>query len=813
MDGPGTDLAKPRRRPTSHFGPTDRPLHLEGSWIWAPLRADWLVRKPEELVRQQFIYRLQSQWGFSLDQMRQEVKTQAGRSASKADIIVAESVQAAKENRGWKIVVETKAENVTIKPEDYAQGESYARAIGAEFLVMHNHKETSFCRLVPGAPGERIEITGIPGPGDFDDARRLQEIRTATKAFTRDEFQRLLYDCHCILRDNHKMDPGAAFDEISRILFIKMAFERQGNSEVFTTERLREHARISLLDQDDPTVLNQMFDVTKKFYKADKLFSDADDIKVSLPTFKRIVKKLEKFNLSDTGDDIKGIAFEKFLGQTFRGELGQFFTPRPIVDFMVDMLAPVEGDLICDPACGTGGFLIKAFESIRAEIEADVQRRKIRMANELEQRAVAENWDEDDLVDELEKLHAELNRSIDVSNSGSRAYALAHRCIFGMDAEPRAARTSKMNMIMHGDGHGGLYYRDGLLDFGGVFEGRFDVVITNPPFGASVGRDQIVGSTEQTSIDDDFDRIRDCKRAYGDEYEHAHARLLEALRNRRPILELFEIGRDPIAGEMGRSKVRPNRSTEVLFIERCIRLLKPGGRMAIVVPDGVLNNPSLGWLRSYVEGRARLLAVISLPQEVFTSSKATVKTSILFLQRFSLEDEKAWKEACSRGQGQAEAEAGDQRAEVAELHSRADKYDRDDLLPIFDEIKRAESRRPVNQAEVGRAKKKLRELLTADDRMAQRRLRDEANRRAREVDSAVEQRQRELARTYFSYEVFMASVEKAGITSTGETGEHVDNELPDVLSAYRDFLQDPFAFARRIAQQLSGDVGEQEGQV
>jgi type I restriction enzyme M protein len=235
MPGSG---GKPTKRPDSHYGSKDSPLHVQGAWVWAPLKKTWLARKPEEMVRQGFIYRLHEQWGYPLEQMRQEVRTQRGRGSTRADVVVADSPQAAKENRNWIIVVETKAETVPINPDDYGQGESYARAVGAEFLVMHNEKETSFCRLVPAAPGDRVEITAIPRANELGDARRLDEIRHSTKTFTRDEFQRLLFECHSILRDNHKMDPGAAFDEISKILFIKMAYERQGHSEVSDLRKL-----------------------------------------------------------------------------------------------------------------------------------------------------------------------------------------------------------------------------------------------------------------------------------------------------------------------------------------------------------------------------------------------------------------------------------------------------------------------------------------------------------------------------------------------------------------------------------------------
>ncbi len=119
-----------------------------------------------------------------------------------------------------------------------------------------------------------------------------------------------------------------------------------------------------------------LFRTTKEFFKDDRLFDDKDEINIRENSFIQILEKLETFNLSDTQDDVKGIAFEEFLGTTFRGELGQFFTPRTIVDFMTEILDPQEGEVIYDPTCGSGGFLIKAFEYVREKIEADIRSKK-----------------------------------------------------------------------------------------------------------------------------------------------------------------------------------------------------------------------------------------------------------------------------------------------------------------------------------------------------------------------------------------------------------------------------------------------------
>lgn len=798
---------KPTKRPDTPYGAKDAPLHVEGSWVWAPLKRAWLAQKPEEMVRQEFIYRLHTQWGYPLEQMRQEVRTQSGRGSSRADVVIAASVDAAADNRDWRIVVETKAQTVPINPDDYSQGESYGRAVGAEFLVMHNQKQTSICRLIPGAPGERIEITAIPRASELNNTKRLEEIRRSTKKFTRDEFQRLLFECHSILRNNHKMDPAAAFDEISKILFIKMAFEKRGNSEIFSTSRLADFAKASLLPNDH-SILDQLFETTKRIYRTDQLFVDSDKVKISLATFKSIVAKLEKFNLSDTGDDVKGIAFEQFLGQTFRGELGQFFTPRPLVEFMVAMLAPQEGELVCDPASGTGGFLIRVFEYLREQVEKDIQIKKAAEARELEQQAKKEAWPADRLISALNESQAALNNELNVADPKSRMHHIAHNCIYGSDAEARAARTSKMNMIMHGDGHSGIYYHDGLLDVSGIFEGRFNVVLTNPPFGAAVGKDQIVGSTEQTRVESDDETLRSCQRRYGHAWRSAHDRLVTAAEERLPILSFFDIGRDPIGGPSAASKVRPSRPTEQLFIERCLNLLEPGGRLGIVLPDGILNNPSLGWLRQYVEGRARLLAVVSVPQEVFASSKATVKTSLVFLRRFTEEQEIEWQAAVATATEEVGEALRSERDEVARLLRRAETFDRTDVAAIIDHIAELGAQKVPAPRALKEARAQLRELVTDDDRERAKKLFKDAQALSRELDRREQELVHARARELTTHPVFMAEVESAGITSTGETGDNVPNELHEIVEAYKEFIDDPDGFAARAALQLAGTASE-----
>jgi len=755
--------------------------------VFCELRGEYHTATPEEIVRQEYIHHLHGYYGYAYAQMAQERKTQHGHHSPRADIVIWKSAADKQANKTPAIVVECKSDNVTIVHTDYWQGESYARATGCELFVTHNNKQTRFFKLVPGLPGEWVDIETIPHADDWSDAKKIAEIKQATRAFNREEFRRLLFDCHSILRDVHKMDPGRAFDEISKILFIKMYIERTGDWGKFTTDYIDQRAATRL--PSDPTVMEGLFDSTRKHYQADDLFAANDRLDVSASTFRRIVKKLERFNLSTTSDDVKGIAFEKFLGQTFRGELGQYFTPRPIVDFAVAMLDPAEGDVLCDPAAGSGGFLIRVFEYVRDKIEHDIQRQKDARRAEIE----AQSLPEDQETAAINAAFADLNTQLEVQTPGTRLYALAHDCIFGTDAEPRAARTSKMNMIMHGDGHGGIHYHDGFVDVNGIFPGRFDLVLTNPPFGANVGNDQRVGATDETRVTGDPAKIAAYRERFGAPYAQSHTRMMRAAENHTPILDLYEIGKD-----------KANRPTETLFIERCLDLLKPGGRMGIVLPEGILNNPSLDWLRRWTEGKARLLAVVSLPQETFVSSKASVKASLLFLQRFSAADEAAWQAAWDQAHTELDPRFDQQRAaRHADYDPRIESYDRADLLPILAHLKdlgitpdgyRWQQQGKLDAAGKKRAaalKRQFKSALTPEDRKQRKSLQKELDAHLKDIDAAHEAAVWARVRDLFDYPVFFAEPEAVGITSTGADGP---NDLPDIVEQYRQFQENAARF-------------------
>ena len=708
-------------------------LQIKDNKIFAPLKNKWLVLTPEERVRQEYICRLVNHYGFNLEQMGQEVtvsNSHRGQGRARADIVIWETALDKVEEVSARIVIECKAEHVTIREEDYFQGYNYAAWAGASFFVTTNLKETRVFKVnKEKLPKQLEEIVDIPKADELNNEKKIKELLSQTKAFTRDEFSRLLSKCHNIIRNNDKLSPEAAFDEISKVLFIKIRYERDNTgTQIFSKEEFQKLRRAydKTKSKQSLPFYQQLFERTKEDYAKDDLFEPNDTIKIKEASFEAIVEELEVYNLSHTSDDVKGIAFEKFLGKTFRGELGQFFTPRAIVDFMVSLLDPEEGEFICDPCCGSGGFLIKAFEYVREKIEHSIQKAKEQIKTQLSDEEYSSLTEKKraEIDERIDGYFAALNKELDTAQEGSRLKQLSHDCIFGTDANPRMARTAKMNMIMHGDGHGGVHHHDGLLNVNGIFENRFDVILTNPPFGSRVEKTLTI--TEADKFTDEV-KIKYYTERYGEEYTKALEQVNKNIK--KSVLSLYESGKF-------------SSLTEVLFIERCLRLLRPGGRLGIVLPEGVLNNTNLQSVRELFEGMAKIILITSIPQDVFMASGATVKPSLMFFKKFTEEEAAQYEQAKATAREQVRAKYAEQLA----------------ALRFY--IANKENPR----AEVKAKKAELKAL-----------------------EAQIEQEIKPIIKQLFDYQIPIAQVQKAGITTTGAECE---NELEDLLKEYTPYRKE-----------------------
>lgn len=712
-------------------------IKIESNQIYSPIRDKWLVLKPEEEVRQRYVCRLVDSYGYGIKQMGEEVKvtnSQRGQGAARADIVIWRNEEDKRKGKNALIVVECKAENVTIRQADYFQGYNYAAWAGAKFFVTTNLKETRIFKVVEDAMPKKLEeIADIPSADIVDDDKKIKAMLLQTKAFTRDEFSRLLFKCHNIIRNNDKLSPEAAFDEISKILFIKIRYERTNSgTQIFSKEEFLKQKKMydAVKSKESPDYYQFLFNKTKEDFAKDHLFDENETIKIRENSFEQIVKELQVYNLSTTSDDVKGIAFEQFLGRTFRGELGQFFTPRTIVDFMVSVLDPQEGEYVCDPCCGSGGFLIRAFEYVREHIENEVEVRKEDVKKSLftDDYSKLPKKEQEKIDQKVIDAFSKMNYELDINNPMGRLRSLSFDCIYGTDANPRMARTAKMNMIMHGDGHGGVHHHDGLLNVNGIWEGRFDVILTNPPFGARIDKELKITEADRFT---DIEKIKAYEKRYGKEnYDNALKQVNDHID--QPILDLFQIGK--FSG-----------LTEVLFIERCLNLLKPGGRMGIVLPEGVLNNTNLQKVRDFVESKAKILLIVSIPQDVFMAAGATVKPSLLFFKKFTEDEAEEYN-----------------RIYIQASHEVEAKYD-EEMTDI--DVKLA---------------KRGKEALTKDEKKSLRA-------RKKELVALIENEIKALVKERFDYVIPIAEVQKAGISTTGAK---IENELEPLEKEFTEYRKE-----------------------
>jgi len=360
------------------------------------------------------------------------------------------------------------------------------------------------------------------------------DLRTASFNELLKKFQK----CHDEIWEGGKLDPATAFDEFSKLLMAKIYDER---FTPFNGEYRFQIRKDETLDDISKKVKDSYEQVKEKNAGIFKV-----DIKLPERVIFEVVGALQDISLRATDLDAKGRAFESFLGKVFRDEYGQYFTPRNIVKFMVEVLDPDEHDIIIDPACGSGGFLCYSLMHVNDKV---LKRYK----------------DDKDT----------LNRII---------WDFAHKQIFGIEINDRIARISMMDMVIHEDGHSNIECNNALANYEefdkrrDIKPNKYSILLTNPPFGAI---------------------IKD-----------------------RNLLSKFELG-------IGRD----SQKTEILFIERSLDLLRSNGRLGIVLPDSILTNSSLQYVRDYILTKARITAIVSLPQHTFVPSGAGVKSSLLFLEK------------------------------------------------------------------------------------------------------------------------------------------------------------------------------------
>ena len=531
---------------------------------------DWT--KPEAIVEARSYLALVLQYGHPDDRIRLFAPVTVGSSLREADIEVFSDAK----HESPIIIVECKKEDVSEAEFRQAveQAFSYAVSDGAHYVWTTSGIKNEYYEVLVKKPKARRTVADVPyfgstivsayrygvNGGLAKNGQKTFALKTVPEAELTHRFAK----AHQALWGGGELNPSDAFDEFDKLIFCKIWDERKADREdgdpydfQIIAEDTVEHTNDALLKR-----LKGLYAEGRK--QAPEVFKD--DIRLSAAKVRTVVSYLEDVNLLETDLDSKGRAFETFMTSFFRGNFGQFFTPRAVVKFIVDVLPIKSSWRVLDTSCGSGGFLLHALDKVRQAANLKFGATSVK---------AYQNW-----------------------------HDFAEKRLFGIEINEQIARTAKMNMIIHDDGHTNVVAADGLRPINeiaqltsnqGFKDESFDCILTNPPFGSTI---------KQT--------------------EHAY-------------LGLYGLSERETDWLNPKSKAaqRPGVASEVLFIEQCWHFLAEGGYLAIVVPDGILTNASLQYVRNWILEKFRILAVVSLPQTTFMSTGAGVKSSVMFLRKRS----------------------------------------------------------------------------------------------------------------------------------------------------------------------------------
>lgn len=530
---------------------------------------------PEEYIRQNFEKALHLEYGFDLEEMGVEFPVRLGSQKKRVDICIFKDAEE-KTQESIRIIVETKKPSISAndKKNGIDQLKSYLSAcVNAEFGIWTNGVD----RVVY----YRVLKNGLYKYEEIIDIPKKNESLYDVYEITKKKLKKATGDnllftfkrCHNYIAGHQGVDKEKAFWELLKIIFCKIQDERSRGISFCVLKGEDESLNGYLKVKKRIGII---FDEVKQKYK--KIFEKNEQIDLHPPIVAYIVAQLQSYDLLNSQVDVKGTAYEQIVGSNLRGDRGEFFTPRNVVKMAVRMLNIKPDKKVLDPACGTGGFLIYVFNNMMEKIKDEEKKR----------------WDSDEPT-EAERF--ELYRKME---------EYADDNIFGIDFNPKLVKASKMNMVMNNDGQGNLFALNSLENphmwdeetNGKIELGTFDVVVTNPPFGSKIKIDD-VRLLEQFEL----------------------ARIWEKEKNLWKKTERFKSGVAP----------------EILFIERCVQFLKPNGRMAIVLPNGILSDPDLEHVRNWVLTNCEVLASVSLPVETFLPYTGT-KTGVLFLRKKTKEE-------------------------------------------------------------------------------------------------------------------------------------------------------------------------------
>lgn len=533
---------------------------------------------PEEIVRQLWVYKLLHQYGYHVDEIDLEKGVQFGTEigTKAADIIV--YTDATKLTP--KIIVECKKPK---RKDGIEQLKSYMNAKGAPVAVWSNGADSIILhRPYPAQFDDTLFDLPKRGQGPKDVLETKKTLLQLKKHFN---FKSIIQGLEeLVLADSGKDE----FNEIFKLIFAKIWDEKQADE--FRKDKTVEFGQVvnSKTGIPDPDLtydrINGLFQKACEEWPG--IFRAGEDIELAKRHLQVCVGRIEGVRLMGSNLRVMDDAFEYLLPTEAKKKKGQFFTPRHVVEMCVRMLNPTRTEFVMDPSCGSGGFLLHAMEWCYP-------------ATNNEQREM-------------------------------RKHKYAAKYLWGIDFEQRAAKTSRALMLIAGDGHTNIFGPDvSSLDPRTWYENASGHALMHGLRQAKLTARKIP----------EVETLKDEDKAweYFDELKFdvilANPPFAGEMKDRN-MLARYELAK-PALKRAGDDKA-PKEERDVLFIERILKMLKPGGRAAIVLPQGKFNNSSLAFIREWILKKARLLAVVGLHPNSFKPHTGT-KTSVLFVQKYTPE--------------------------------------------------------------------------------------------------------------------------------------------------------------------------------
>lgn len=419
----------------------------------------------EEYVRQEIAKSLVREYGYEKAEIAVEFGLRLGTRRPRADLVVFDPGDSHEQDRA-RVIIECKSQKIkaTDRKDGVGQLQSYMAACPNVAYGMWTNSIERFCyrRVEIHGKVQFEEIPDIPGKGRTEDEierPRFDQLKAASS----DALLFGLRRCHNYIAGNQGLQKPEAFWELLKIIFCKIHDERSSDEvEFYATSKERHgmNGRLKVRKR-----LHDLFGEVKSEYST--IFRGNEEIDLNPEVLAYIVSQLQTYSLLESDIDVKGRAYEEIVGSNLRGDRGEFFTPRNVCRMAVSMLEPSERQIILDPACGTGGFLITAMNHVIQKIRS----------------AEVSKWGD---VERAERSTRE------------RIQRFAQKSIIGMDLNPNLVKASKMNMVMNNDGAGGLFQANSLKQPATWEEelrdrrivDAVDLLFTNPPFGSKIPIDE-----------------------------------------------------------------------------------------------------------------------------------------------------------------------------------------------------------------------------------------------------------------------------------------------------------------------------------